>query len=94
MNSLNTLWIVESSGDNAGFRESGKYGGEAISWVGFGNDTFRSSFDSCHNRCTCQQNLYPRIPTVVAKLLQYSGSRVELRDEFSWYKMICSDSKW
>ena len=35
-----------------------------------------------------QQNLYPRIPTVVAKLLQYSGSRVELRDGFSSYKMI------
>ena len=31
-----------------------------------------------------QQNLQPRIPTTdVAKLLQYSGSRVEHRDEFS-----------
>ena len=31
-----------------------------------------------------QQNLYPRIPTTdVAKLLQYSGSRVEHRDGFS-----------
>ena len=31
-----------------------------------------------------QQNLYPRIPTIdVAKLLQYSGSRVEHKDEFS-----------
>ena len=33
-------------------------------------------------------------PTAVAKLLQYSGSRVEHGDEFSSYKMICSDSKW
>ena len=31
-----------------------------------------------------KQNLYPRIPTTdVAKLLQYSGSRVEHRDGFS-----------
>ena len=31
-----------------------------------------------------QQNLYPRIPTTdVAKLLQYSGSSLEHRDEFS-----------
>ena len=31
-----------------------------------------------------QQNLYPRIPTTdVAKLLQYSGSRVEHEDGFS-----------
>ena len=31
-----------------------------------------------------QQNLLPRIPTTdVAKLLQYSGSRVEHRDRFS-----------
>ena len=31
-----------------------------------------------------QQNLQPRIPTTdVAKLLQYSGSRVEHRDGFS-----------
>ena len=30
-----------------------------------------------------QQNLYPRIPTAdVAKLLQFSGSRVEQRDGF------------
>ena len=51
--------------------------------------------DSCHSRLfRNQQNLYPKAPTVVAKLLQYSGSRVELRDGFSSYKMICSDSKW
>ena len=30
-----------------------------------------------------QQNLYPKSPTVVAKLIQYSGSRVELMDGFS-----------
>ena len=30
-----------------------------------------------------QQNLYPKAPTAVAKLPQYSGSRVEHRDEFS-----------
>ena len=32
-------------------------------------------------------------PIAVAKLLQYSGSRVEHRDGFSSHKMICSDSK-
>ena len=32
------------------------------------------------------KNLYPRVPTTVAKLLQYSGSRVEHRDGFSSYK--------
>ena len=41
-----------------------------------------------------QQNLYPKIPpTTVAELLQYSGSRVEHKDEFSSYKMICSDGQ-
>ena len=30
-----------------------------------------------------QLNLYPKSPTAVAKLLQYSGSRVEHRDGFS-----------
>ena len=41
-------------------------------------------FDSCHSRVIRnQQNLYPRVPTDVAELLQYSGSRVELRDGFS-----------
>ena len=30
--------------------------------------------DSCHSRCSeIKKNLYPRIPTAVAKLLQYSG---------------------
>ena len=32
---LNPLRILESSGDSVGFRESGKYGGEAISQVGW-----------------------------------------------------------
>ena len=36
------------------------------------------------SRCLNQQNLYPRIPTIdVAKLLQYSGSKVEHGDGFS-----------
>ena len=40
--------------------------------------------DSCHNRVNRnQQNLYPKAPTVVAKLLQYNGYRVEHRDGFS-----------
>ena len=44
--------------------------------------------DSCHGRCTGINNIYkPKIPpTAVAKLLQYSGSRVEHRDGFSSYK--------
>ena len=33
-----------------------------------------------------QQNLYPRVSTAVARLLQYSSSRVELRDGFSLHK--------
>ena len=40
---LKPLRILESSGDNAGFRERGKYGGEVISRVGFGDDIFRAS---------------------------------------------------
>ena len=46
------------------------------------------SSDSCHSRVIrSQQNLYPKFPpTIVVKLLQYSGSRVELRDGFSSYK--------
>ena len=44
--------------------------------------------DSCHSRVIQnQQNLYPKFPpTTVVKLLQYSDSRVELRDGFSSYK--------
>ena len=42
LHSLKPLWILESSGDNAGFRERGKYGGETISRVGFGDDIFRA----------------------------------------------------
>ena len=40
-----------------------------------------------------QQNLYPRTPTVVAKVLQYSGSRVELKDGFSSCEMIYSEGQ-
>ena len=41
--------------------------------------------DSCHSRVIRnQQYLYPKFPpTAVAKLLQYSGSRVEHRDGLS-----------
>ena len=43
--------------------------------------------DSCHSRVILnQQNLYPRVPTAVAKLLQYSGCKIEHRDGFSSYK--------
>ena len=43
---------------------------------------------SCHSRVIRnQQYLYPKFPpTAVAKLLQYSGSKVEHRDRFSSYK--------
>ena len=41
-----------------------------------------------------QQNLYPKAPTVVAKLLRYSGSKVELRDGFSSYRLIFELQKW
>ena len=40
--SLNPLQILESSGDSAGFKESGKYGDNAISRVGFGDAIFRA----------------------------------------------------
>ena len=50
--------------------------------------------DSCVVGMRNQQNLYPKAPSVVAKLLQYSSSRVKLKDGFSSYKMICSYSKW
>ena len=42
--------------------------------------------DSCHSKCTGINKIYILNPTVVAKLLQYSGSRVEHKDEFSLYK--------
>ena len=44
--------------------------------------------DSCHGRVIRnQQYLFPKFPpTVVVKLFQYSGSRVEHRDGFSSYK--------
>ena len=42
--------------------------------------------DSCHSRCTGINKIYILNPTVVAKLLQYSGSRVEHRDGFSSHK--------
>ena len=44
--------------------------------------------DSCHIRVIQnQQYLYSKFPpTAVVKLLQYSGSRVELRDGFSSYE--------
>ena len=41
-----------------------------------------------------QQYLYPKFPpTAVVKLLQYSGSRVELRDGFSLYKSFSVEFK-
>ena len=51
--------------------------------------------DSCHSRVIRnQQYLYPKfLPTTVVKLLQYSGSRVELRDEFSLYKSFAVEFK-
>ena len=42
MHSLNPLRILESSSDNVGFRGRGKYGGEAISQVGFRDGIFRA----------------------------------------------------
>ena len=38
-------------------------------------------------------NIYILNPTAVAKLLQYSGSRVEHKDEFSSYKRFTVKSK-
>ena len=51
--------------------------------------------DSCHSRGAGINNIYkPKFPpTAVAKLLQYSGSRIEHRDEFSSYQMIYSRLK-
>ena len=44
LHSLNPLWILESLGHSTGFTERGKYGGEVISQVGFGDEIFRASF--------------------------------------------------
>ena len=38
--------------------------------------------DSCQSRCIGINKIYILNPTVVAKLLQYRGSRVEHRDGF------------
>ena len=42
--------------------------------------------DSCHIRCIGINKIYVLNPTTVAKLQQYSGSRVEHRDGFSLHK--------
>ena len=42
LHDLNPLQILESSGDSVRFRDRLKYCGEAISRVGFDDDTFRS----------------------------------------------------
>ena len=49
-----------------------------------------SMVDSCHGRGAGINNIYkPKFPpTAIAKLLQYSGSRIEHRDGFSSYQMI------
>ena len=39
--------------------------------------------DSCHSRCIGINKIYILNSKAIAKLLQYSGSRVELRDGFS-----------
>ena len=44
MHRLNPLKILESLGDNAGFRDSCNYGGEAIFQVRFKDDIFRAGF--------------------------------------------------
>ena len=51
--------------------------------------------DSCHIRVIRNQEyLYPKFPpTSIVKLLQYSGSRVELRDGFSLYKRVAVEFK-
>ena len=46
----------------------------------------RCMIDSCHSRCSGINKIYILNHTAVAELLQYSGSRVEHRDEFSSYK--------
>ena len=42
--------------------------------------------DSCHSRCIGINKIYILNLTAVAKLLQYSGSRIEHKDVFSLYK--------
>ena len=42
LHSLNPLPILESSVDSVGFKERGKYSGEAISRVGFDDGIFRA----------------------------------------------------
>ena len=51
--------------------------------------------DSCHSRGAEINKIYKAKfpPTAVAKLLQYSGSRIEQRDGFSSYQMIYSRLK-
>ena len=43
LHGLNPLRILESLGNGVGFRDRWKDGNEAISWVEFDDDTFRSS---------------------------------------------------
>ena len=41
-----------------------------------------------------QQNLYPRVPTVVAELLQYSGLGSNTRMRFLRERRVAMDCKW
>ena len=47
----------------------------------------------CHSRCIGINKIYILNPTSLAKLLQYSGYRVEHRDGFSSYKRFAVTSK-
>ena len=54
---------------------------------------FMLHIDSYHSRGAGINKIYILNPTAVAKLLQYSGSRVEHRDGFSSYKRFAAKSK-
>ena len=51
-----------------------------------GCENSQPAIDSCHSRCIGINKIYVLNSTAVAKLLQYSSSRVEHRDGFSLHK--------
>ena len=45
-----------------------------------------TDIDLCHNKCIGINKIYILNSTAVVELLQYSGYKIEHRDEFSSYK--------
>ena len=61
-------------------------GSRVVNWLDCSTAIWDVDGDSCHSRCIGINKIYILNPTAVAKLLQYSGFRVEHGDGFFSYK--------